>query len=146
MGESGYKALLNRYQWILALCFVLLGCGQHEVTMVPAVPVSYGASSVVWEGYADQDAHLLEGFNWTMSCLENHGYAVPAGYPYVVELDGYFACGQVDPAVGCTVLGWGRIYVSLKERDRAFTHELVHWATGIGDEGHGAEPFLSCGE
>ena len=130
---------------LLAVCTVILpGCGGQE----QSDPITLGTAEIVWTGYADQDETFLLEFNATMACIQNNGGNIirPAGiYPFIEIVSDNFLCENVY-ASGCAVIDWGLIVLADDNKYFSFPHELIHWATGIGNEGHGTDLFNTCAQ
>ena len=125
----------------LALFLFNSGCGQE------ASYVDISDTTIVWQGYVDEDSDLLARFNETMSCLNALGVD-RAGYPYVIVVQDTFLCGSIQGATGC----WSddAVYITSFYFHATifgldiFKHEVIHWATRLGDEAHDTIYFVQC--
>jgi hypothetical protein len=45
---------------------------------------------------------------------------------------------------GCTIFDTSTIYLTYEMEYINFPHEVIHWATSIGNEGHGSIYFTQC--
>ncbi len=127
---------------LLLLLLPLGSCGNDQKGA--SYNITLNGHAVVWAGYADADPRLKGSVDATVSCLRANGLATRPGYPMVQVVDGIFNCDTVL-ARGCTEIGGSSIYIT---RDYlytgVFTHEVVHWETGMGNEYHTAPQFTLC--
>jgi len=128
---------------LFLLILLLPACGQEPSQ--PGVDISM--TSIVWQGYANEDPVLLRKFNETMDCLNSFGFH-HEGYPYVVVVEDLFTCGIYKNELGCysanTVFFAQSAYESALYFE-VFKHEVIHWATGMGIENETTDPvFTQC--
>lgn len=134
-------AMLNRM--IIVLCLVLLGCGKDK----PYADISM--VNITWQGYANEDPHILRYFDATMACLDTLNLH-KTGYPYIIKVDNTFTCGRKNNMYGCIDLSSKTIYlydnrIDQPEYFHAVTeHEIVHWALNAGNEAHSSIYFSQC--
>jgi len=127
---------------LFLLILLLPACGQDQSQ--PA-QVDISMTSIVWQGYANEDPVLLRKFNETMECLNSFGF-FHEGYPYVVVVEDIFTCGAYKDKLGCysanTVFFAQSAYESTLYFE-VFKHEVIHWATGLGIENETTAPYFT---
>lgn len=129
---------------IVLICLLLVGCGQDNKS---APPIDISMTEIVWQGYADKDAVLLQKYDETMACLAGLN-AFRSGYPYVIILKSQFNCTPWTDNYGCfdgaqTIYFAQNFYDGFYAHD-VFKHELIHWATRFGISAHGSIYFTQC--
>lgn len=133
--------LLRRFILATVCAILSAGCGQEQDK---PEPVDLTGTSIVWQGRMYEDGVLLARFDATMECLYTLNI-YRSGSPYVVLTDGSFYCGNVR-ASGCYSRNSETIYVLKSDTAEmsSFEHEVIHWATGLGTEGHDTVYFSLC--
>jgi len=130
---------------LATLVLMGIGCGQDEF----AVDIS--STTIVWQGYVNEDAALLQIFEETMACLNILG-VYRDGYPYIIIVNDPFLCGG-NVSIGCTVFDENTIYLTKTPLVRdptqytspIISHETVHWVTQLGNAFHDSIYFSQCG-
>ena len=123
---------------VLAFCLFVAGCGQDSTSY----DVDISMTSIVWQGYANEDTVLLQKLNETEECLITLNASIKDGYPYVILVQDRFYCGGFSDISGCVVPEANTIY--LKQTVFIFKHEVVHWATGFTNDMHDSLYFTQC--
>jgi hypothetical protein len=116
------------------VCLLLMSCGG---TATNAPPID--ETQVLWQGPLADDTKAEGRYESTAACLERFGFS-RADKPVAHLMAGEFICDGV-PALGCT-FGDGIYYA--QNYGGVVSHEAIHWITGIGNEGHNKEPFITC--
>ncbi len=141
---------------LLAL-FFSLGCGsENSDSNLIASTVDISGVNIVWQGYANKDADLLERFNSCMACLKtlnppsSYRVKINPPYPYVIVVDGNFRCGIMADTAGCMDI-YHTIYITSDifhvgtiVGSDPFRHEIIHWGTGLGVAYHDSIYFTKC--
>lgn len=144
--EAILRICFSSFSRIGLLCAALaLGssCGQEKNTTAN-YNITLNGRAVVWAGYAFTDPRLMRDLDATVGCLRSNGLRTRAGYPLVIVVDGPFNCNGIL-ARGCTEIGGTSIYITKQYLyTTVFTHEVVHWETGMGNEYHDTPVFESC--
>jgi hypothetical protein len=128
---------------LLVLILIGIGCGQEPYN------VDISNTTIVWQGYANEDSNLLARFDETMSCLNMLGVN-KTGYPYVIVVQDTFLCGSNQNASGCWVESSDIVYITSLYFQviciglDVFKHEAIHWATRLGNEAHDTIYFTQC--
>ena len=122
---------------LFAAVFLVLfcaGCGGAETTP--------HQERVVWKGYADEQAVLLDSFNEVMACLKATfpGSVVRTDYPYVLVYPEPVECGDGKLHPGCTNFSIQLMEPALSV-PWVIKHEMVHWITKELDE---QSPYFTC--
>jgi hypothetical protein len=79
-----------------------------------------------------------------VSCLRASGLPIRPGDPLVIVVDGTFNCDGIL-ARGCAQIGGSSIYITKEYLyTDVFSHEVVHWETGMGNEYHNTPQFEAC--
>lgn len=130
---------------VLAFCLFVAGCGQEQKS-----DVDISMTTVVWQGYINEDPQMLKYFDETTSCLETYGYSYN-GYPYVFITAGEFNCGGEIGTAGCANSSTNKIYIQVDWSCHSvldsscptdvLKEEIIHWETGKGNE-YLSEPFF----
>jgi hypothetical protein len=129
---------------IAALCLLaaLGSCGFDSAKN--EYNITLNGHSVVWAGYASSDQRLKGGLDAAVVCLRANGLRTRPGDPLVIVVDGTFNCNGIL-ARGCAQIGGASIYITEEYLYTAvFTHEIVHWETGMGNEYHNTPLFETC--
>lgn len=124
-----------------ALLALQFSCGADEQK---PVDIDLQGHSVIWAGFADSDRELKTRVDEAVLCLRMNGLTIRPGYPYLLVINGTFACNGVF-ARGCTDMNSGSIYIDSRYLETfVFVHEVVHWETGMGNGYHDTEQFSCC--
>lgn len=133
-----------RFRRIVALCVLaaIAACGSDRDKN--DYNITLNGHAIVWVGYASADQKLKGELDATVACLRASGLQTRPGYPMVIVVDGTVDCSGID-ANGCTEIGGLSIYISKQYLyTNVFSHEVVHWETGMGNEYHDTPVFESC--
>lgn len=104
-------------------------------------------NSIVWQGYASEnpDPQFQADIDKTLTCLNNINPDIIrknlSPSPHIIitekEIDGFaghcYFCANTIAALDRDVLTHYTI-----------VHEIIHWATGLGNEAHGSIYFTTC--
>jgi hypothetical protein len=126
----------------LCLWFASLPAGCGLETRDPNIDLN--GRAVLWAGYVDTDSLLKQDFDTAVVCLKRNGLPTRQGYPLVVVVDGTFLCNGIL-ARGCANISGFTLYLDREYLyTPVFTHEVVHWETGMGNDYHGTTQFNVC--
>lgn len=132
---------------LLLIALLLTGCGQQQSESAADI----SSTTVVWQGYVSEDSYYSfpQKLSDTMQCLNNLS-TYREGEPYVVVVKDTFSCLGYPGFSGC--YSNGTVYVTefaispnttIVGSDM-FKHEVIHWATGLGNESHSSVYFTKC--
>jgi hypothetical protein len=128
----------------VAVLFSVTGCGQSQ----PYVQLN-GATVVKQEHLADQSPWLQYVFADVKACVARNSPRPPKeGTPVFNQTDRPVLCNGETNA-NCTDFAADTIFLLAGAPDPGdyfYAHELVHWFSEIGDEGHGTPLFNFCAD
>lgn len=136
--------------WLGCLILALfMGCGQSTN---PVSGVDLAGAKILSQGDITTQADPLQSaFEDVKACVtQNYNGPIMPGSPTFIVVDRPFTCGGQETSAGCTDLDANIIYLmdSTTLRDPSynslFAHELIHWLTGVGVEGHSTYLFNVC--
>lgn len=130
---------------VLAFCLFVAGCGQDfdaDISMTTIVWQGYPSEAPDQIGEIRQNYSLNDDFITTQDCLFPIGI-YKTGQPFVVVVKDQFLCGG-ELKNGCFVAKKNTIYLEENTMFFFFSHEVIHWATGLGNEAHKTVYFTQC--
>lgn len=129
---------------LCALPGFLFAAGGGSEEQAADYNITLNGHAIVWAGYADADPSLKKNVDATTACLRANSLVTRPGYPLVIVVDGTFNCNGIL-ARGCAQIGGTSVYVTEDYLyTTVFTHEVVHWETGMGNEYHNTPQFTVC--
>jgi len=137
-----YIVKMKMYVLIL-LVLLLAGCGQEKSDS----RIDISMTTILWEGHVDEKPEVYQKFIETMACLNSLNAVRRTGNLYVMIVETSFIADGTLVA-GCNI---GNVIIfsaaaeeSASSKFIVSKHEIIHWATGIGNEGHGNIYFETC--
>ncbi len=89
--------------------------------------------------------NIQKQFTYTLECLSSLGVQ-PVLNPPIIKIvkELGFDCSIYLNVAGCYTAYDNTVYVTEAAAQWAFSHEIIHWATGLGNDAHDDIYFQQC--